>query len=88
MEIEVLENSADKLKLRVHDNTTILNLVNENVWSQTGVDFSAVTMEHPYLSYPVITIKSKKAKKALTDAIDQITTDTKDLRKKFQAKMK
>ncbi len=88
MEIEVLESSADKLKLRIHENTTVLNLVNENVWNQTGVDFSAVTMEHPYLSYPVITIKSKKAKKVLTDAIDQIVTDTKDIRKKLQAKLK
>ncbi len=88
MEIEVLENEKDKLKIRVHDNTTVLNLVNENLWKQKGVDLTAVTVEHPYLSYPVITVKSKTAKKALLDAIAQIDTDTKDLRKKIQAKLK
>ena len=88
MEIEVLENTADKLKIKVHDNTTVLNLINENVWQQKGVDLSAVTVEHPYLSKPVITVKSKKAKKALLDAIAQVDTDVKDLRKKLQSKMK
>lgn len=82
VKIEVLEETDDKLKLKVDDNMTILNLVNENLWEQKGVDMAAVTMEHPYLSKPVITIKSKKAKKALADATDKIVEDVKELRRK------
>ena len=82
VKIEILEETDDKLKLKIEDNTTVLNLVNENLWEQKGVDMAAVTLEHPYLSKPVITIKSKKAKKALADATDKIVEDMKELRRK------
>jgi DNA-directed RNA polymerase subunit L len=81
MKIEVLEETDDKLKLRFHDNTTVVNLVNENLWQQK-VDLAAVTLDHPYLSKPVLTIRSKKARKALLDATEKIIDDVKDLRKK------
>ncbi len=81
MQIDVLEETDDKLKIRVHDNITLVNLVNENLWQQK-IELAAVTVDHPYLSKPVLTIKSKKARKALLDATEKIIDDVKDLRKK------
>ena len=82
VKIEVLEETDDKLKLKVDDNMTVLSLVNENLWQQKGVDMAAVTVEHPYLSKPVLTVKSKKAKKAVIEATEKIVDDMKELRRK------
>ncbi len=85
VQIDVLEDEGDKLKLRVHDNTTLLTIVNENLWKQKGIDFAAVTVDHPYLSKPVLTVKSKKGKKAVIEAAEQIIEDASALRKKVQS---
>ncbi|HLC67498.1 MAG TPA: RpoL/Rpb11 RNA polymerase subunit family protein [archaeon] len=82
VKIEVLEETDDKLKLKVDDNMTVLSLVNENLWLQKGVDMAAVTVEHPYLSKPVLTVKSKKARKAVIEATEKIVDDMKELRRK------
>jgi DNA-directed RNA polymerase subunit L len=82
VQIDVLEEEGDRLKLRVHDNITLLTLVNENLWKQKGTDFAAVTIDHPYLAKPVLTLKSKKGKKAVIEAAEQILDDVSALRKK------
>jgi DNA-directed RNA polymerase subunit L len=81
VKIEILEETDDKLKIKVHDNTTLVNLINENLWLQK-IELAAVTVDHPYLSQPVLTIRSKKAKKALLDATEKIVDDVKELKKK------
>lgn len=83
VQIDILEEDGDKLKLRVHDNTTLLNLVNENIWKQKGIDFAAVTLDHPYLAKPVLTVKSKKGKKAVIEAAEEIVEQISALKKKF-----
>jgi DNA-directed RNA polymerase subunit L len=88
VEIEILEEEGDKLKLKVNDNTTVLNLINENLWKQKSVDLAAVTIDHPYLAKPVITIKSKKGKKAVIEAAEKIAEDAAALRKKLAAELK
>jgi DNA-directed RNA polymerase subunit L len=85
VQIDIIEEDGDKLKIRVHDNTTLINLVNENLWRQKGIDFAAVTVDHPYLAKPILTLKSKKGKKALSDAAEQIIEDASALRKKIQS---
>ena len=82
VKVEIIEEKDDKLKIEVYDNTTLINLINENLWQQKSVDLAAVTIDHPYLSRPVLTIRSKKARKALADATDKIVEDVKELRKK------
>ncbi len=88
MKIEVLEDEKEKLKLEIHDNTTLINLINENLWRQKGVDTAAYKVDHPYLSKPVLLIKSKNPKKALLEATEQIVEDVKELRKKLQNELK
>ncbi len=87
MKLEVIENEDEKLKIRIPD-MTLINLVNENVWQQKGIDVSAYAPEHPYLSQPVLLVKAKNPKKAVLDAIGQIHDDVKDLKKQFNAQVK
>lgn len=88
MKVEVLEDEKEKLKIEIHDNTTLVSLVNENLWQQKGIESAAFKVDHPYLSKPVLLIKSKNSKKALLDAIEQVVEDVKELRKKVQNELK
>ena len=58
MKIEVLEDEKDTLKIEIHDNQTLVNLINENLWQQK-VDMAAYRIDHPYLSKPVLIVKAK-----------------------------
>lgn len=87
MKIDILENEKEKLKIEIHDNTTLVSVVNENLWQQK-VETAAFKMDHPYLSKPVLIVKSKNPKKSLLDATEQIIEDVKDIRKKLSAELK
>ena len=87
MKIEVLEDEKETLKIEIHDNQTLVNLVNENLWQQK-IDMAAYKIDHPYLSKPVLIVKAKNPKKALMDATAQVVDDVKDLRKKLNAELK
>ena len=87
MKIEVLENDDEKLKIKL-DSLTFVNLLNENIWQQKGIDVSAYSTEHPYLSQPNLLVKAKNPKKAVLDAAQQIIDDAKDLKKQFAAAVK
>ncbi len=85
MKVEVIEKEDEKLKVKI-DDMTLVNLLNENIWKQRGFDYAAYTVEHPYLSQPVITVKGRDPKKTLIEAADRIIEDVKELKKKFTAK--
>ena len=82
MKIDILEKKKEKLKISL-DNLTLVNLLNENLW-KGKIGYSAYSVDHPYLSKPVLVVKSKYPKKSLLDASEQIIADTRELRKKFQ----
>ena len=87
MKINVIENEDEKLKFEMDTNLTLVNLLNENIWKQK-VDAAAYKKEHPYLSKPVILVRSKNPKKAVLDATEQIIEDVKEFMKHFSAAMK
>ncbi len=87
MEIRIIEETDDMLKVEV-DDATLINLLNEKIWKQKGIDFSAFSIDHPYLAKPVITVRAKNPKKALIDATDKIVEDVETFRKKLQAALK
>ncbi len=80
--IKILENENDRLKIEV-DDLTLVNLLNEAVWNEK-IDYAAYTVDHPYLSKPVLFVKSKDPKKTLLDAAATILKDITALRKEFQ----
>ena len=87
MKVEILQDDKETLKVEIHDKSTLVSAVNENLWLQK-VDMAAYRIEHPYLSKPVLIVKSKNPKKALIDATEQVVADVKDLRKKMTAELK
>jgi DNA-directed RNA polymerase subunit L len=87
MKIEVLENEDEKLKILVHTNLTLINLLNEKIWKQR-VEMTAYKKEHPYLSQPILMVKGKNPKKAVLDAADEMIEDIKEFRKHFQHAVK
>jgi DNA-directed RNA polymerase subunit L len=87
MKIEVLEDEDSKLRMRIHTSLTLVNLLNDKIWSQK-VDVSAYKMEHPYLSKPLLMVRAKNPKKAVLDAATAIIEDVKDFRKQFAAAAK
>ncbi len=87
MEIRIREESEDMMKVEVND-VTLVNILNENIWKQRGIEFSVYNIEHPYLANPVITVRSKNPKKALIDAADKIIDEVEVLKKKLQAALK
>lgn len=86
--VEVLEENDDTLKIEIHDNLTLINLLNENLWKRRGLDYAAYAQDHPYISRPVLVVKSKNPKKALLEAADRIVEDVKDLRKQLERELK
>lgn len=84
MKIEVVEESDEKLKIRI-DDLTFVNLLNDNIWKQKSLGMAAYNVEHPYLAQPVLVVKSKNPKKTLMDAADNILEDIKELKKRVAA---
>ena len=87
MKVEILEETDNKLRIQIDDTLTLANVLNENIWKQK-VDYSAFHMDHPYLSKPVVVVKSKNPKKSVLDAADEILSDVKDLRKQITTALK
>lgn len=86
MRVTVLEKDKDKLKIEL-DDLTLVNLINENLW-KGRINYSAYSVDHPYLSKPVLVVSSKDPKKSLVDAAERIIADARDLKKKFQHETK
>ncbi len=86
MEVNVLKKDGDKLELEVND-LTFVNILHENLWKKK-VEYSAYNKDHPFLSKPVVLVKSKDGKKVLIEASEQISKDADALRKKFKAAVK
>ncbi len=79
MNVKLLEKSKDEIKLEV-DDLTLVNLINERLWKEK-IDYSAYTIDHPYLSIPVLTVKSKFPSKSLINAAQSVIEDVKELKK-------
>jgi len=86
MEIKVLEEKEDKVKLEVSD-MTFVNVLNEALWQQK-IEWAAWTKDHPYLSQPLVSVKAKDPKKALITAAELVQSDVESLKKAFAKAVK
>lgn len=86
MTIEVLEDEAGRIKLKL-DDLTFANVLNDVAWEHNA-EFAAYAKEHPYLADPVMVVKAKNPKKVLLDAAASIEKDANDLRAKFEKALK
>ena len=82
--IEVLKDEKNELRISVKSNLTLINLLNENLWNQTGVKFAGYVKKHPYLGNPEILVKAANPKRVLISALDDILKDTQSLKKQLK----
>jgi DNA-directed RNA polymerase subunit L len=86
MKINVIENEDEKLRIEM-DDLTLVNLLNENIWKQK-IKYSAYSVDHPYLSKPILLVKGKNPKHSMFEAADRIIEDVEELRKKAEHALK
>jgi len=84
MEINILENSKDEIKLEL-ENLTIAEILRVYLNKDDSVSFAAWKREHPTKN-PVLLVrtKGKTAKKAINDAVSKITKDLDKIESDFK----
>jgi DNA-directed RNA polymerase subunit L len=85
MEIKVLNSEKNFVDLEVN-NLTIVEILRVYLNKDSSVEFAAWKREH-FTKNPILTVrtKGKDAKKAVKDAVAQITKDLDILEKDFNA---
>ena len=83
MELKMVEKKPDKLSVEVIGEThTLLNVLTEYAWEAKASQASYI-IKHPYLSQPLMTVKSKNPKKTLSDAAQIVMDRSKDFKTSF-----
>jgi len=84
MEINILENSKDEIKLEL-ENLTIAEILRVYLNKDDSVIFAAWKREHPTKN-PVLLVRTrgKTAKKAINDAVSRITKDLDKIESDFK----
>lgn len=89
MQIKVLEDEKNKMRVQIND-TTFVNMLNERLWieneSTKSFDYSSFTIDHPYLSQPVLSVKASNPSKTITSAAESILKDIEALKKQVSRK--
>jgi len=83
MEIKVLSSSSDEMELEIN-NLTLVEILRVYLNKDSSVTFAAWKREHSTKS-PVLSFKTKgkTPKKALNDAIDDITKELESIESEF-----
>ncbi len=84
VEMKVIENEKGKLKVEISDNSTIVSMVNDQIWNQKGVDVSTFSTGHPYLGKPTLLVRGKEPEKAVVEAAEKVSESIKSLRKQLE----
>ena len=84
MEINILENSKNEIKLEL-ENLTIVEILRVYLNKDDSVSFAAWKREHP-TKKPILLVrtKGKTAKKAINDAVSKITKDLDKIESDFK----
>lgn len=84
MEINILKSSKEELEFEV-DDLTIAEILRVYLNKDSGVTFAAWKREHPTKN-PLILVrtKGKTAKKAVVDAVSEITKELDKVEKDFK----
>ena len=86
MNIELIEKEKNVIRMKI-DDLTFVNLLNENIWKQK-IEYSVYKKDHPYLSQPILEVKSKEPKKSLIDAAERIKKDAEEFKTKLERVLK
>jgi len=88
MKLKKLEKTKDKLVAEVEgEDHTLLNLIREKSWL-SGAEQASYAIDHPYLSIPKITIRSKNPVQTLARATQLVIDDTLAFQREFKKALK
>ena len=83
MNIKVLEDEKEKLKIEFVDETeTLTQTLATNVWNEGGE--SSSLKEHPFLENPKLVVMGKNPKRILKKATTLLETDCDEFKEEFQ----
>lgn len=83
MNIEVLENEKEKLKIEFKDETeTVTQLLATQVWKEGGE--AAAVREHPFIENPKIIVMGKNPKRVLKKASTALEEQCDEFREEFR----
>ncbi len=89
MNIEVLENKGETLKIEIKDaRFNIANLIRKELWNDKDVSLAAYEKKHPFLDNPKLIIKAKNPKKSLLGAVKRAEDQFKEFKVKFSRVVK
>ena len=92
MEIKVLEQSKDTLKIElIGEDHTLSNALTNELWNNPHVKIAGYNIEHSLVSNPVLIIEtggSENPKKALQGAIDSLRKRNKEMISDFSKALK
>jgi len=87
MEISVIENTKNRLRLEVKgEGHSFCNIIKSELWNQKNVEIAGYHIEHNLVSEPVIVVQSEKGdtKKIVLDAVEGLRKKNKSLREAFK----
>ncbi len=85
MNVEFLKDEKDEVKVKqVGEDKALGSLVVEKLGEEKDLEFAGCTDEHPTLGNPIITVKGKNAKKHLTEAVESVRKELKELAKEVE----
>ncbi|MBD3405541.1 MAG: DNA-directed RNA polymerase subunit L [Candidatus Lokiarchaeota archaeon] len=87
MEPKIIENTRYELKFEIGgEKHAFPNLLRKTLLEEETVEFAGYIIEHPLLSNPVFTIRTKRRQcnTVLRDALEKMLARTEEFRKKFE----
>lgn len=89
MEINILEDSKEKLEVEIKEEThTLLNALRKELWNDSHVKLAGYNIAHPLTAQPILIIETdgkESPKKALKSAIKRLSKTNENLLKKIKS---
>ena len=83
MNVKVLENNKDLLKLEFEDETeTLTQLLATQVWAEGGE--AAAVREHPFIEKPKLVVKGNKPEKLLLKSTKALQEQCDEFKEEFK----
>ncbi|UCE10358.1 MAG: DNA-directed RNA polymerase subunit L [Candidatus Thorarchaeota archaeon] len=86
MKPRLVESSKQEIKIEFQDEGhSFCNLLRKTLLELSGVEFAGYNIEHPLLSSPVVTLRTKRRQPAvvLREGLETVLARTEEFRKKF-----
>jgi len=88
MELDIIEQSKNKLKFKIEDEDhTFCNILRKELWEDQHIKVAGYNIEHPLLGYPLFIVETdgkESSKKALANAITRLKSKNKELKAQIQ----